>query len=380
MRNLNFVLAEFDNDVRREKCTAGVRAKVEAGIWCGRTPLGYYSQGRGRHTQFFINEDGALLRKAFELKLQHVKNCKILEWLANRGMVIRKQQLHKIFVNPFYAGKIAHKALGTAIIDGNHPPLITWMEFERVQEILSGKTGRYVHEKESPKFPLLKHVFCAEHHTPFTGYTVKKKNLDYYKCNVVGCRTNHSAKNMHCKYAELLSTYTLPAELQPILERVIVDFLAVNNSEQAKTKTLLTKHLSEVVNNIKKVQMNRAIDAINDDIYYGAIAELTAKKCKIEAELDSCNVKLSNLTHYVHDVAVTCCNIGEMWANGTLNICQKIQHLVFPKGVEWDKSIQNYRTTVENSALSIMRKMSVDYKNKKEGKLIEKSICPLECG
>ena len=78
--------------------------------------------------------------------MQGVKNCKILEWLSNTGMEISKQQLHKIFVNPFYAGKISHKALGGAVIDGNQPPLITWSEFERVQLALSaaglyGKSG-----------------------------------------------------------------------------------------------------------------------------------------------------------------------------------------------------------------------------------------------
>lgn len=380
MRNLNFVLAEFDNDVRREKCTAGVRAKVESGIWCGKTPLGYYSQGKGRHTQFIINEHGLLLKKAFELKLMGTKNCKILEWLSNRGLEIRKQQLHKIFVNPFYAGKISHKALGEAMIDGNQPPLITWAEFEQVQAILSGKTGRYIHEKESPKFPLLKHVFCSEHHTPFTGYTVKKKNLDYYKCNVVGCRTNHSAKSMHSKYAELLDTYALPTELQSIFEKVVTDYLAVSNSEQAKAKTLLTKNLTEVMNNIKKVQMNRAVDAIDDEIYQGAMADLNAKRYKIEAELETYNVKLSNLIRYVHDVMIMCCKLNGLWRVGTLNICRKIQNLVFPQGVEWDKAIQNYRTIAENNALAVIRKISECCGNKKENKLTKKSICPLECG
>ena len=120
--------------------------------------------------------------------MQGVKNYKILESVFNRGMQISKQQLHKILVNPFYAGKISHKALGGAVIDGNQPPLITWSEFERVQLALSARTGRYVHDKEFPKFPLLKHVFCAKDHTAFTKYTTK--NIDYYKCNVAGCCTN----------------------------------------------------------------------------------------------------------------------------------------------------------------------------------------------
>lgn len=378
MRNFNFIAAEFDNDVRREKCTAGVKAKVEAGIWCGKTPLGYYSQGKGRHTQFIINEQGWLLKKAFELKMQGVKNCKILEWLSNRGVEISKQQLHKIFVNPFYAGKISHKALGDAVIDGNQPPLITWSEFERVQLALSARTGRYVHDRESPKFPLLKHVFCAEDHTAFTKYTTK--NINYYKCNVAGCCTNRNAKDMHRKYAELLDGFALPKTLRPIFEKVVKDFFAQSCKEQVKNRTLLTKQLSEITNNIRKVQMNRAIDAIDDEIYQGAIAELTEKKLKVERELEKENIKLSNFAHHIHKVVLTCCELGDMWRNGTLDICQQIQHLAFPEGVEWDKSVQNYRTPTTNEALSIMRKFSDDYINKNEDKTAKNAICPQMCG
>lgn len=332
----------------------------------------------GRHTQFIINEQGWLLKKAFELKMQGVKNCKILEWLSNRGVEIGKQQLHKIFVNPFYAGKISHKALGGAVIDGNQPPLITWSEFERVQLALSARTGRYVHDRESPKFPLLKHVFCAGDHTAFTKYTTK--NIDYYKCNVAGCCTNRNAKDMHRKYAELLDGFALPKALRPIFEKVVKDFFAQSCKEQVKNRTLLTKQLSEITNNIKKVQMNRAIDAIDDEIYQGAIAELTEKKLKVERELEKENIKLSNFTHHIHKVVLTCCELGDMWRNGTLDICQQIQHLAFPEGVEWDKSVQNYRTPTTNEALNIMRKFSDDYINKKEDKTAKNAICPQMCG
>lgn len=332
----------------------------------------------GRHTQFIINEQGWLLKKAFELKMQGVKNCKILEWLSNRGVEIGKQQLHKIFVNPFYAGKISHKALGGAVIDGNQPPLITWSEFERVQLALSARTGRYVHDRESPKFPLLKHVFCAGDHTAFTKYTTK--NIDYYKCNVAGCCTNRNAKDMHRKYAELLDGFALPKALRPIFEKVVKDFFAQSCKEQVKNRTLLTKQLSEITNNIRKVQMNRAIDAIDDEIYQGAIAELTEKKLKVERELEKENIKLSNFTHHIHKVVLTCCELGDMWRNGTLDICQQIQHLAFPEGVEWDKSVQNYRTPTTNEALNIMRKFSGDYINKNEDKTAKNAICPQMCG
>lgn len=83
---------------------------------------------------------------------------------------------------------------------------------------------------------------------------------------------------MHRKYAELLDGFALPKALRPIFEKVVKDYFAQSCNEQVKNRTLLTKQLSEITNNIKKVQMNRAIDAIDDEIYQGAIAELTEKK------------------------------------------------------------------------------------------------------
>ncbi len=378
MRNLNFALAELDNDIRRDKCVEGVKAKIKAGLWCGRTPIGYYSQGRGRNTKFFVNSDGELLRVAFRKKLQGERNIDIMQWLANRGLNINKQKLHKILVNPFYAGKISHKTLGGAIIDGNQPPLITWSEFECVQDILSGRTGRYVHDKESPRFPLLNHVFCADDHRVFTKYTTK--GCDYYKCNVKGCRNNRSAKDMHRKYAELLDKFTIPSMLMPIFEKVVADYLAYSSSEDAKTKTLLTKNLTETTNKIKKAQINFATGAITDDIYKTAMTELTSQKLKIEAELEQCNAKLSNSRNRIHAIAQMCCKLGDLWRGGTLNVCQKVQHLAFPNGVEWDKSILNYRTFTANGMLDVINKLTDSYREKEEDKPTKKSICPLVCG
>ena len=51
--------------------------------------------------------------------------------------------------------------------------------------------------------------------------------------------------------------------------------------------------------------MNRAIDAIDDEIYQGAIAELTEKKLKVERELEKENIKLSNFAHHIHKVVLT---------------------------------------------------------------------------
>ena len=75
---------------------------------------------------------------------------------------------------------------------------------------------------------------------------------------------------------------------------------------------------------------------------------------------------LSNLTSTVDEVVATCCKLGSLWSGSELELCQKIQNLLFPSGILWDKEIGNYRTINCNQALSIIQRISKSYKNKKE--------------
>ena len=62
-----------------------------------------------------------------------------------------------------------------------------------------------------------------------------------------------------------------------------------------------------------------------------------------------------------------------------LELSQKIQNLLFPSGILWDKGIGNYRTIDENYALNIIHHISIGYENKKEGELenspSKKTLC-----
>ena len=52
-----------------------------------------------------------------------------------------------------------------------------------------------------------------------------------------------------------------------------------------------------------------------------------------------------------------------------LELSQKIQNLLFPSSILWDKETNSYRTIDENYALGIIYNISASYENKKEGEL-----------
>lgn len=369
MMQVKLSLAQWDNTNRTNKFVSGRKHCMESGVWVGKRPLGYNKEGKSINAKFTINATGKLIRKAFKWKLQGVDNFRIMDRLSAMGLNVSKQKLHKILTNPFYAGKIQSKFTNGEIVDGKHPAIISWVEFLQVQEILSGRTGVYKVKTETPRFPLKRHIRCAYDGLPFTAYTVKKKNIDYYKCNQPGCRNNISAKKVHKLYEELLNTYDIPPVLLGMFREVVEQILLSNNQEQANAMSLLKKQKSELENKMKKCKVSFGMGDIDEDVYTTTIEAIQERLAKIEVEIAKVKRNLSNLTSTADEVLATCCKLGSLWSDSELELSQKIQNLLFPSGILWDKENENYRTIDENYALGIMHNISASYENKKEGEI-----------
>ena len=380
MIKMKLALAEWDNGNRTDKFVSGRKHCLESGVYCGAAkPLGYDKHGKSLGTYFTVNDKGHLIRKAFKWKLQGYANCEILKKLSAYGLTMRKQKLHHILTNPFYAGKIKHKMLQGRLVDGNQPKLVSYEDFLRVQDILSGRTGVYKHKKETPRFPLKRHILCSKDKTPFTAYTVKKKNIDYYKCNQSGCKTNVSAKKMHERYECLLRFFNVTESLKPLLRDIISKMIISNDDEARNMETLLKKQKSEYIGKLKKCKVRFGMGEIDEEIYEMTNKDLQEKLDNIERGLAECRKNLSNLDSEVDDILAMCCKLDSLWREGSLETCQKLQNLLFPNGILWDKEKDNYRTFDENEALSIIARLSVNYKNKKEENSFELSPFVQSC-
>lgn len=118
---------------------------------------------------------------------------------------------------------------------------------------------------------------------------------------------------------------------------------------------------------------------IDEDIYQTTNQLLQDKLDKIEFELAKCRKDLSNFDSEVDEVLAICCKLDCLWKNASLETSQKLQNLLFPNGILWDKEKDDYRTFDENEALSVIVRISRSYKNKKEdfldGKSSEVKLC-----
>ena len=161
---------------------------------------------------------------------------------------------------------------------------------------------------------------------------------------------------------------------------VVSGIIFEEDSEHKEQLSLLKKQKSELENKLKKCKVSRGMGDIDEDIYTTTVEVIQEKLAKIEVEIAKVKRNLSNLTSTVDEVVATCCKLGCLWSNSELELCQKIQNLLFPSGIFWDKENENYRTIDCNQALSIIQRISSGYKNKNEEKFENFSSNFKRCG
>ncbi|MBQ0025130.1 MAG: recombinase family protein [Bacteroidales bacterium] len=347
IENILIIVADIDNAMRRHKCHDGMVACVHRGELYSRPPFGYDSKKVDKTHVITVNEQGKLLRLAFQWIANEasISQEEVRRRLKIRGLDISKQKLSQCLHNCFYCGLLEHKYLDGKVINGKQEPLISRGMFNKVQSILDDNNKDYQHSDVTPDFPLKQHVFCAKDKHALSGYTVKAKGINYYKCGVKGCKTNVSAKEMHKKYSEILNSLSIPAEIRPILEFVIRHKFEEKEGQDVESKAAIEKNIKTLETRLKNAKMRFVTDnCISESDYVEVKAELEGKIAEYKRELAKCSEYQSNLLDYTANVLEFASTIGSTWGKGDFAVCQQIQNLVFPNGVLWDGETRSYRT------------------------------------
>lgn len=82
--------------------------------------------------------------------------------------------------------------------------------------------------------------------------------------------------------------------------------------------------------------------------------------------MNSYSKKLSNLDNIAHGVSVITSKLGSLWENSNYEDRVKLQNLLFPEGILWDKIKENYRTMKINKVFEVISLLPNIYNDKKE--------------
>ncbi|HEY3814567.1 MAG TPA: recombinase family protein [Caulobacteraceae bacterium] len=193
--------AEFDNDIRRIRCTNGMRARIRSGIWPFKAPLGYRNRSLARQSIKKTEPDPAdpvvfpILQRALKgfasgayTQMDMVHELVKADFKTLTGVEPTIQFVDHLLTRQlaFYAGWL-RDSLGEAVEyhRGRHEPMISDEERRRIEFIRDGgDRAGIARDRHNPLFPLRRLVRCAECGHLLTGSSPRgrRASYPYYHC------------------------------------------------------------------------------------------------------------------------------------------------------------------------------------------------------
>lgn len=350
-QNIQFIFSEYDNQLRRQKCMAGVKEMLLRGDWPTMPPMGYSIIRENGVRKIVVNEKGKLLRKAFIWKAnERITNEEICKRLEALGLKLADQRLSDMFRNPFYCGLMVHNMLDGQVIKGNHEKMVSEEIFLKANNALPHhKDGiRILHEREEA--PLKRFLKCDQCKQFYTAYRKKEKHW-YYKCNTKGCNCNLNASQLHADFKYMLKDLSLT--VSPGIENLIKQDMEALYSESGKDgneqRSIVSRNLTELTNKIARLHEKFIDGDIDRETYWQMKGKFEGEREKVELQLTKMGKGLSNLQKCLDLAMEFSSNLPSLWDLSDYANKQRIQYLIFPEGIYVDKETRDYRTPKVNS-------------------------------
>lgn len=170
-----FYEAERDNNTRKTFFNTNLLKKLRTGQTMGKPPMGYtrhwIGTNKDRVQKIVINEQGKILKKVFQMKLdENLTNVEVAKRARDLGLEISLSRIGAILSNPYYCGTIKDIRLieENGIIKGNHPSIVSIEDFL----IINGARNKNLCNKKKTdikELPLRRHLICSDCEERLTG-------------------------------------------------------------------------------------------------------------------------------------------------------------------------------------------------------------------
>lgn len=371
MQQINLIFSNFDNSLRRQKTISGMIAKMKVGYRCGAAPIGYINTRKDGEK--IVEPDGKrskLIKLAFQWKAEEqLSNEAIRKRLTARGWQIPKQTLSGVLKNPFYCGIITHTLLEGEMYPGKHKPLISKATFLKANEVNAKFLRESNNNPEKKEVALKRFMTCSNCGEPLRGYIVKNKGIWYYKCNTKGCKVNRNAKVVNDMFLEELKNYTLnPTLMEPVKDQLaylIGEYYSAQEGDLPKLK----KRLKETETKLDKIESKYLFDEISKEIYEKHHRKVSQEKQEIQKEIDRTGKQMSSREKFLKEAVQIASNLAVLWENGDYKDRQRVQKLVFPEGISYNRQKDNCRTHRVNSIFLLIHQLGTILTQKAKGQI-----------
>ena len=341
IRSILGAVSQYENEIRGERTTKGMKEALLQGRWVFRVPKGYARSIDNKNKPMLIpSQESKYIKEIFKLAETGLyRQVDIVNMLRKQGYKeLTENKLNRILRNPLYAGLIKVSWLPD-MIEAIHEAIISKDTFYKVQLLLDGKRPSFAPRvRSNPDFPLRNFVKCSKCEKKLTGSWSKgrKNKYAYYHCRTKGCSLYVKKEALETSFYELLKSIQPSADILNLFEAIVLDVWKNKQAEQIKEEYRLEKELKA---------LEEKKDRLDELIIKGTFDEATYKR-KIEdinndiivkrTELNETKIELNDVGSCLNYCKAFMGNIANLWANAGLDLRQRFQSLVFPEGIAFD--------------------------------------------
>ncbi len=362
------VIAEFDNDIRKTRCSGGMLGRLKTGIYPWRPPVGYLCEQNKKQDRKKERPDPIdphnfpILKRALKelakgqytmtqfadalnrYGLKSTKGGKIDLKFVDRILSKHLRFFAGILDNPFYPQE------GEMSYQGKHDVMITTEELYLITEIKSGKYKKVAkYSGQNSLFPLKGTLYCTACESRLTASCSHGNGgiYPYYHCYKQGCSLRGKIfpkQSIEEDFVEYLKSITPKQETLDLFQHMVVKHWKAKGKEfdlkhQQHKKELLEleakkKRIFEMREDgeYTKVQFNDRLNEVENRI---VATTISLNETKIE-QLDI-EIVITYATKFISDLST-------IWFDLSPQLKPRFQKLVFPQGVFYDPKIK-FRTT-----------------------------------
>lgn len=342
--------AQFDNEVRAERCTAGMVEAVKKGRYVWKAPVGYVNVGGKGDSNIAPDKEDTvrMIHKSWELvdigfTVEEARRSITKEGLKGKsGKPISRAHFYSMFKNKIYMGVI--EKFGLSII-GSFPPIIEPDLFTRVADKMSPTNKKIpIYKKDNEDFPLRGLVTCSHCGNRMTASWSRGNGGKYafYRC--IYChKVNYKKELVENKFIEYLRGHSYKPELKNMLIKAIEANLEFRNEANAKRAEEIQKEIKKEKAKASQIVEKNLSNVINDNLAKELLEANQEKLSGLSLELKQYEIDSGeNIELIKHSLSILE-DISGVWLDADFEIKKRFQKFLFPQGVSFDG--QEFGTT-----------------------------------
>lgn len=349
--------AEYDNAIRKQRCTDGMSTKINQGIFPWKPPIGYKcaqfkKQGKKKtepdppdKATFPIIQKG-LKEYSMGLCSQAELSRLLDKWglKSIRGKKTLPQLVDRILGKylKFYAGILVNPWTNEEV-DGLHKPMITKDEFYRIQLIRSGNENKFKRDRYNPDFPLRGTVICGFCNRPLTGSAPRGNGgrYPYYHCYNKQCSMFGKCIAKGTLEKEFLNYLKKIAPKEKFLTMFKETVLDLWQEKGQRFEMEAKKYKRQLA--MFEAKRKRIFEMREEGSY--TREEFQERKEEVENEIAATKISLSETridqfdiegvltyaTNFIRD-------LGRQWFDLSPQLRSRFQKLIFPEGLSYQRN------------------------------------------